>query len=337
MAGAFGKGALPMSLQILCDGCGKQFNIADDYSRNKIQCPDCGVMCEIPARPKRSGRGQPRPLAPPSEGGEKPGSLAAPPLPLASALPTQRKSPEEPPPPRHNVDDDEDNGDPYQLTGGATKICPNCHREMPLAGVLCVACGFDHRNRKKSKKSFEPVHRDWQSGWPLKLRARIYITCQVVVVLSLLTGLWIAEEDPVVLIGFALFGTLILVFLLGTFDRTILRRTARGQVNLIRIWRIGFFARPEWQVPLDQYDRVLVAPARGADMVDWLIMLMLLPGIVPALIWLYLVIIRQNYSASVAGTGGYDELVLYRGADRGRAEEIGHAVSEVLGLRYDGT
>src|SRR5579862_6489411 len=40
-----------MSFTIICHGCGAQISVADDYPRNKMQCPECGVMCPVPPRP----------------------------------------------------------------------------------------------------------------------------------------------------------------------------------------------------------------------------------------------------------------------------------------------
>jgi ssDNA-binding Zn-finger/Zn-ribbon topoisomerase 1 len=39
-----------MSLPIVCNGCGGRLTVPDDYARNKMQCPECGVMCVIPPR-----------------------------------------------------------------------------------------------------------------------------------------------------------------------------------------------------------------------------------------------------------------------------------------------
>jgi hypothetical protein len=36
-----------MSLSILCHGCGKRFDLPDDFKRRKKQCPFCGVMCDV--------------------------------------------------------------------------------------------------------------------------------------------------------------------------------------------------------------------------------------------------------------------------------------------------
>ena len=37
-----------MSDTIVCHGCGATVPVPDDYARNKMQCPECGVMCPVP-------------------------------------------------------------------------------------------------------------------------------------------------------------------------------------------------------------------------------------------------------------------------------------------------
>src|SRR5438477_1337781 len=46
------KGALVMPFSVVCHGCGQRLEVADDYSRRKMRCPECGVMCEIPVSDK---------------------------------------------------------------------------------------------------------------------------------------------------------------------------------------------------------------------------------------------------------------------------------------------
>jgi hypothetical protein len=36
-----------MSGRIVCQGCGQRINLPDDYRRNKIQCPECGVITPV--------------------------------------------------------------------------------------------------------------------------------------------------------------------------------------------------------------------------------------------------------------------------------------------------
>lgn len=53
-----------MSISILCHGCGKRIAIADDYARRKIQCPDCGVYCDVPASAPKKAAPVSRPRRP---------------------------------------------------------------------------------------------------------------------------------------------------------------------------------------------------------------------------------------------------------------------------------
>lgn len=39
-----------MSDTLVCQGCGAAVPVPDDYARNKMQCPECGVMCPVPPR-----------------------------------------------------------------------------------------------------------------------------------------------------------------------------------------------------------------------------------------------------------------------------------------------
>src|SRR5262245_60568698 len=50
---------------IICQGCGQSFPLPEGYSRNKIQCPGCGVICAVPVgREAKSGGGRkPAPAA----------------------------------------------------------------------------------------------------------------------------------------------------------------------------------------------------------------------------------------------------------------------------------
>src|SRR5260370_29275439 len=36
-----------MSLSVICHSCGHRIALAEDFSRRKVRCPECGVMCEV--------------------------------------------------------------------------------------------------------------------------------------------------------------------------------------------------------------------------------------------------------------------------------------------------
>jgi hypothetical protein len=46
---------------IICQGCGQAFGVPPGYTRNKIQCPGCGVICQVPADGGSSGPAAPPP------------------------------------------------------------------------------------------------------------------------------------------------------------------------------------------------------------------------------------------------------------------------------------
>jgi DNA-directed RNA polymerase subunit M/transcription elongation factor TFIIS len=52
-----------MSFAIVCHGCGARLAVADDYPRNKMRCPECGVMCPLPPRPAAEKKAEERPPA----------------------------------------------------------------------------------------------------------------------------------------------------------------------------------------------------------------------------------------------------------------------------------
>jgi DNA-directed RNA polymerase subunit M/transcription elongation factor TFIIS len=53
-----------MSFDIVCHSCGAKLPIPDDYPRNKMQCPECGVFCPVPPRPVENKKADARQPAP---------------------------------------------------------------------------------------------------------------------------------------------------------------------------------------------------------------------------------------------------------------------------------
>jgi hypothetical protein len=338
-----------VDLTVLCEGCGCNFKITAAYPRNKVQCPGCGVMCEMQARPKTARLSQ--------QVNTPPGPTSDPPLPL---LVTEHRDRAEPPPPATSsnaaekilTDAAEDNSDPYSLSGIPGRLCPKCGKEIPCTAVLCIFCGFNQRTKKKTAKNYDPLYYEWPSGWSWAWRMRVYVVSQTVVLLSLAIGLWNGNE-PLIGLAFALFGSIMLLFLLGTFVSTVLRRDTRGQAKLTKKWRICFIPRREKKLSLGRFDRVRLNPARSVERSELLYFAAwtagaFFPGlfrlfqevlcnvIVPAVFWLYLAIFRPRFETLVSGTGGFDEEILYRGPNLEQAEEIGHVVSDTLGMRFDG-
>jgi hypothetical protein len=93
-----------MSAAVLCAGCGGTVRVPDDFGRERIRCPECGVFCPVPASARQ--RSAERPAAPRQEKGGT--------------------------------------GDPPVRTGGtpvppAVPRCPVCGQDVPVPG-RCAEC-----------------------------------------------------------------------------------------------------------------------------------------------------------------------------------------------------
>ena len=128
--------------------------------------------------------------------------------------------------------------------------------------------------------------------------------------------------------------TALQAFVLGTYDRLTLTRTAKGKVTLTKRWRVGFVPLAPKLIRWREHEGVAV---RHSDVgcLEWAILFMLLPGIVlPVLCWWFairpgrvMVALTQNLGDPVS--------ILYAGTDVGRATEIAETVRDLTGLPYD--
>ena len=119
-----------MSVSIICHGCGKRFPVGDDYARNKIRCPDCGVICAVPSSAGKGAAAKPRPA-----------EAAAPPAPPPQAFdPPSSPRPPEPGPAR-----------PAPVPKKSVVVtCDNCGERMRVAKrpeepARCPVCGDEIR------------------------------------------------------------------------------------------------------------------------------------------------------------------------------------------------
>jgi DNA-directed RNA polymerase subunit RPC12/RpoP len=77
-------------MSLFCHGCGKPLQVPEGHARNKLRCPECGVICEVPA----SARQAPAPKA------RTPAAAAAPEeLLLFEDSPPPVRTERQPPPP----------------------------------------------------------------------------------------------------------------------------------------------------------------------------------------------------------------------------------------------
>jgi hypothetical protein len=341
-----------VSITITCIGCGQSFELPDDFPRRKVRCAACGVYSEVPEAPRKApprpkikqspppaakqtvqSSAPPASTAPVFEDGYRGDAVARPVAKLPANADPLPKLPTGMPKGKPLVED-QDDGAMYHFADPDNIRCPDCQKELPHNVMLCHHCGFNLETRKRPVKVYEELHKTWEAGWPFARRLNSFIICQAIVLPMDLVGAvstanWGGFLTP------WLFFTLLLAFVLGTYDRLDLTRDKRGRVKLSRTWRFFFFARPPEAIDLRNYEGVTTGPA-GKNMMDWVVCLVLLPSVFLAALWWIYVVNAPGFHVSLTQNHGYPEAPLYRGSNQERAREIAGTLHEVAGLPYSG-
>jgi hypothetical protein len=326
-----------MSASTICHGCGQRLTIPADYQRAKMRCPECGVMCDVPPPDERKPR--PKPAARRSAPVAPPAPKPPPPQPTAPEkdLPVPLlKEPGPPPPAPTEIEfsDDPDDGKPYRVSPTEPK-CPQCGLRLEPKATQCPGCGCDLRTGKKPKRSYQPAELSWEAGMPLRRRTLLFML-GVVLGIALGVPISIASESWMGgVISWIVF-IVLTAFLLGTYPRVELSRNKRGKVTLKKIWRVCFVERPPISFDVLEFSAVRTGYASDVSAIDWMIAIMLLPaGIVPAIVWWYVFIQRDQHTVTLVREHGYGSDVLYRGVSEDMAKEMACALEDVGGLPYE--
>jgi hypothetical protein len=133
-----------MSAAVVCHGCGQPIEVPEDYRRNKIQCPSCGVICPVAAPAAKKGAAAAPSRATPSSyeepnwfADDKP---AEPPPP----------EPEEPSPPRQRGEDIEAPREPAPVAEEAPPPPPRKKKAAPPEFLVpCRRCGRMIRRQRE--------------------------------------------------------------------------------------------------------------------------------------------------------------------------------------------
>ena len=345
-----------MTRSVICQSCGQRIELAVEFTRRKVRCPECGVMCEVteaaqPSTPRAPRRPQ-EPAPPDAE--ELARQLWSTPDPAPTkqesrpAKPVRKDKREEPadaaeaPPavPPHSsavtwTEEDEDSSG-YDVSGGLPITCPQCHKELQPGTALCVGCGLELKSgKKKAALHYQPFQRYWEPGLSYESRLNLYLTAVGIGLLlsigtAIFVGPWYISFGP--WLGFVV----MLAFLLGTFNRVDLARDRRGNARLTQTWRVFFIRKPTQTLDLREYDSVVTGRSLDAGCYEWFIMFILLSYfIVPGVLWWYHVIHKSKFHAALARSHGYPEVTLYRGNSQERAEEIAEALRDAAHLGYD--
>jgi hypothetical protein len=355
------------SITITCPGCGQVLGTGAEENRAEVECLWCGTKTPVPTR--QASAPSPRPEPPPQPARSRPPEQSAVkragralPARTAEESPAQDRrwseqtpyslgeapagspspappSPDRPPadaisrgpsrpavtPPSPLAED----GAAYGLKGPPERPCPGCARALPADAVLCPSCGFNQETRERTRRTYEPVRRTWEMGWPLRRRVLLFALGQAVAVPLGLLGAWVFRTSGAFFGPWLVF-TALSAFLLGTYSRTDLSRAERGRVQLKHTWRICFFPRPTQSLRLSQYDGVTSGKAPAADFWEWFVLIVLLVmGVVLGALWWYYMIRRDSFFVALTRDHGHPDLTLYWGWDEGRAQEMARTIGAV--------
>jgi hypothetical protein len=232
--------------------------------------------------------------------------------------------------------DEEDDAAPYAVEGAEDVKCPQCCFMLPPGSVMCVRCGFHLKKRKKIAQTFQPIERVWETNASLKSRVVFFIVCSAAFFASGLLGVLNGGVELGVFICFYLFVTAMAAFAFGTFDRIHLVRDVRGRVRLIKTWRVCFFARQPRRIDVRSYEGIVSGRHRDVTVWEyWLFLFLLLPGLIPGLVWWYLVIYKISFHVSLSRDHGFPEYIVYSGWSEMQMKEIAYTLRDASGLRYD--
>ncbi len=232
--------------------------------------------------------------------------------------------------------DDAEDSSPYDLVGADDVKCPKCCLMLPPGSVLCVRCGFHLQKRKKVTRTYQPMERVWETNGSYQVRLNLFLTCEAFFGILGLSGVVSGKAD----LGMFLFSFLtlsaMLAFLLGTFDRIHLTRDTRGRVQLIKTWRVCFFPLTPRSIHVWGFEGISSGQHRPVSPWDsWLLYGLLPLGIIPALIWWYLVFYKITYHVALNRDHGYPAYLVYSGWNANKMKEIAYALRDASGLPYD--
>lgn len=230
----------------------------------------------------------------------------------------------------------DDQAIPYAVPGDGTKNCQECHFRLPLDAAFCVNCGLDFTTKKKPKKRFEPIAQEWEPRLNFTMRIQIFAGLQVLNVLIIL-----AFRSDMGFLGSVMalfFQGALQAFLIGTYEKLAVQRTAKGEATLTKTWR--FFFIPTMPAPIDwkKSHAVGVINTHTIGLLEWMTFFyLLLLFVVPGLVFYWLVIHPMRYQVVLCDVYGSVDEVIYRTTSDEQTEEVCQVVSRATGLMYKTT
>jgi hypothetical protein len=354
------------SARVPCPHCGGRIALPRGHSRAKIRCADCGYYAEVPPNlrseavdepdelpviapdaaepPRRRERDDDEPRRPPPVPRSKPKK------PAAKAIARENPNPRDNRPEfvipdgadlgpdllEGNQIEHDDQAIPYRVPGDGTMACPECNFKLPLGSQFCVHCGLDFATKKKPKKRFQPIDREWEPRMDLALRLKIFAGLQVLNVL--LFFLLRTEFSFVSAFLSLLFQGGLQAFLIGSYEKIAVRRNEKGTASLTKTWRICFIPGRPMEIDWKKSHALGTINTHSIGFLEWLTFFyLLLLFVVPGIVFYFLVINPMRYQVVLCDVYGSIDDVIFRTTSDDQPDEICRVVSTATGLTYRST
>jgi hypothetical protein len=232
-------------------------------------------------------------------------------------------------------DEDYEDGSPYAVEGGDEVLCPECGYVLPPASVLCVRCGYHLKKRRKIAKTYQPMVCEWETNASCQTRLIVFSVSEVAALGLGLTGVSLGALDLGAFLASFLLLTAVLAFLLGTFARIELTRDRRGRVRLTQTWRACFFARQPQTIEVRGFEGISSGAQHDVGYMHYLLgFLLLIPGVLPGVLWWYFTIYKVTFSVWLTRDHGSPAYLVYSGWEEAQMKEIAAVLRDATGLHY---
>ncbi len=360
------------SARIPCPHCGGRVPVPRGHSRAKIRCGDCGYYAPVPENLRSESAEEPDDLPVIAPDAPEPAQTRRrsrdddeddeddrrpPPPPRIKPKKAAPKAvARENPNPRDlrpefvipdgadlgpdlldgNQVEHDDQAVPYRVPGDGTMACKECNFTLPLHSTFCVNCGLDFATKKKPKKRFQPIDREWEPRMNLTVRLQIFAGLQVINVLLILL-----LRDNVSVVGamIALFfqGGL-QAFLIGSFEKIAVHRTEKGAATLTKTWRFCFIPMAPAEIDWRKSHAIGYIHTHSLGFLEWLTFFyLLLLFVVPGIVFYFLVINPMRYQVVLCDVYGSIDDVIFRTTSEDQPEEICRVASTATGLTHRST
>jgi hypothetical protein len=232
------------------------------------------------------------------------------------------------------VDGEEEDGVPYDLRDKLPPTCPKCHKDMSEGAVVCLACGFNQRARRKIVREYQPLARSWETNMRLGPRLVWWL---MVLLAALAAGVPLVIHYGYSVPGFLacwVFFSLNLAFLFGTYAKVDLVRDAQGRVTLTITWRYCFVKAAARHHEVRHYVGVVCGEWDASGVWEWVVLACLVPfGLIPAAAWWYYVIHSNVCQVALVREHATPALYVYRGRRPEQMRDVAESLCNATGLK----